>query len=33
MQIATRFFDIQAGNAARLPDLKAVDIPMKLIWG
>jgi haloalkane dehalogenase len=31
--MAAQFFDAQVNNAKRLPELKALDIPVKLIWG
>jgi haloalkane dehalogenase len=33
VQLAARFFEAHARNAERLSDLKALDIPVKLIWG
>jgi haloalkane dehalogenase len=33
MQLAAQFFDALAQNAKRLPELKALDVPVKLIWG
>ena len=33
MQMTARFFDAHARNAARATELKALDIPIKLIWG
>jgi pimeloyl-ACP methyl ester carboxylesterase len=33
VQMAAQFFDAHAQNAKRLPALKALDIPVKLIWG
>jgi haloalkane dehalogenase len=33
VQLTAQFFDEHARNAARLPELKALDIPVKLIWG
>ena len=33
MQLAAQFFDTLAQNAKRLPELKVLDIPFKLIWG
>jgi haloalkane dehalogenase len=33
MQLAAQFFDAHVQNAKRLPDLKALDVPVKLIWG
>lgn len=33
VQTAARFFEAHAENAKRLPELKALDIPVKLIWG
>ena len=33
VQMAAQFFDAHAQNAKRLPELKALDIPVKLIWG
>jgi len=33
VQLATQFFDAHVQNAKRLPQLKALDIPVKLIWG
>jgi haloalkane dehalogenase len=33
VQLAANFFDAQAQNAKRLPELKALDVPVKLIWG
>ncbi|MBV8884041.1 MAG: alpha/beta hydrolase [Chroococcidiopsidaceae cyanobacterium CP_BM_RX_35] len=33
MQMAAQFFDEHARNAKRLPELKTLDIPVKLIWG
>jgi len=32
-QLAAQFFDEHARNAKRLPELKTLDIPVKLIWG
>jgi haloalkane dehalogenase len=32
-QLAAQFFDAHIQNAKRLPDLKALDLPVKLIWG
>jgi len=32
-QLAAQFFDAHIENAKRLPQLKALDIPVKLIWG
>jgi haloalkane dehalogenase len=33
VQLAAQFFDTLTQNARRLPELKALDIPFKLIWG
>jgi haloalkane dehalogenase len=33
VQLAAQFFDTLAQNAKRLPELKKLDIPFKLIWG
>jgi haloalkane dehalogenase len=33
VQLAAQFFDAHIQNAKRLPELKALDIPVKLIWG
>jgi haloalkane dehalogenase len=33
VQLAAQFFDELASNAEHLPELKALDIPVKLIWG
>ena len=33
VQMAARFFDEHARNAERLPELAALDVPVKLIWG
>jgi haloalkane dehalogenase len=33
VQMAAQFFDAHAQNAKRLPELKALDLPVKLIWG
>lgn len=33
MQMAAQFYDEHARNAAHLPALKALDIPVRLIWG
>ncbi len=33
VQLAAQFFDAHAQNAKRLPELKALDVPVKLIWG
>jgi len=33
MQMAGGFFEALAQNAKRLPQLKSLDIPVKLIWG
>jgi haloalkane dehalogenase len=33
MQLAAQFFDALAQNASRLAELKALDVPVKLIWG
>ncbi|MDF5712942.1 MAG: alpha/beta hydrolase [Rhizonema sp. NSF051] len=33
VQMAAQFFDEHARNATRLPELKTLDIPVKLIWG
>jgi haloalkane dehalogenase len=33
MQMAAQFFDEQARNAMHLSKLKALDVPVKLIWG
>ena len=33
VQLAAQFFDAHVQNAKRLPELKALDIPVKLIWG
>ncbi|PZR83304.1 MAG: hypothetical protein DLM68_14480 [Hyphomicrobiales bacterium] len=33
VQMAAQFFDAHTQNAKRLPELKALDIPVKLIWG
>jgi haloalkane dehalogenase len=32
-QLAAQFFDAHIQNAKRLPELKALDVPVKLIWG
>ncbi len=32
-QMAAQFFEAHAENAKRLPELKALDVPVKLIWG
>jgi pimeloyl-ACP methyl ester carboxylesterase len=32
-QLAAQFLDAQIQNAKRLPELKAFDVPVKLIWG
>jgi haloalkane dehalogenase len=32
-QLAAQFFDVHIQNAKRLPELKALDVPVKLIWG
>jgi len=32
-QLAARFFEVLAQNAKRLRELKALDVPVKLIWG
>ena len=32
-QTAARFMEAQERNAARIADLKAIDVPVKLIWG
>jgi haloalkane dehalogenase len=31
--MAAQFFDAHAQNAKRLAELKALDVPVKLIWG
>ncbi len=33
VQLAAQFFDAHTQNAKRLPELKALDVPVKLIWG
>ena len=33
VQLAAQFFDEHARNAKRLPELGALDTPVKLIWG
>jgi haloalkane dehalogenase len=33
VQLAAQFFDANIENAKRLPELKALDVPVKLIWG
>jgi haloalkane dehalogenase len=33
VQVAAQFFDALEQNAKRLPELKALDVPVKLIWG
>jgi haloalkane dehalogenase len=33
VQLAAQFFDTLAQDAKRLPELRALDIPFKLIWG
>jgi haloalkane dehalogenase len=33
MQLAAQFFDALKQNASRLPELEALDLPVKLIWG
>jgi haloalkane dehalogenase len=33
VQLAAQFFDAHIQNAKRLPELKALDVPVKLIWG
>jgi haloalkane dehalogenase len=33
VQLAAQFFDAHIQNAKRLPELKALDLPVKLIWG
>jgi haloalkane dehalogenase len=33
VQLAAQFFDALAQNAERLSELKALDVPVKLIWG
>jgi haloalkane dehalogenase len=33
VQLAAQFYDAHVKNAQRLPELKALDIPVKLIWG
>jgi pimeloyl-ACP methyl ester carboxylesterase len=33
VQMAAQFFEAHAQNAKRLPELKALDVPVKLIWG
>jgi pimeloyl-ACP methyl ester carboxylesterase len=33
VQLAAQFFDEHARNAKHLPALKALDVPVKLIWG
>ncbi len=33
VQLAAQFFDAHIQNAKRLPELKELDIPVKLIWG
>jgi haloalkane dehalogenase len=33
VQLAAQFFDVHVQNAKRLPELKTLDVPVKLIWG
>jgi pimeloyl-ACP methyl ester carboxylesterase len=33
MQLAAQFFEALTQNASRLPELKSLDVPVKLIWG
>jgi haloalkane dehalogenase len=33
VQLAAQFFEEQARNAKHLPELKTLDLPVKLIWG
>jgi haloalkane dehalogenase len=33
VQLAAQFFDAHTQNAKRLPELKELDVPVKLIWG
>ena len=33
VQMASQFFEALEQNAKRLPELKALDVPVKLIWG
>jgi pimeloyl-ACP methyl ester carboxylesterase len=33
VQLAAQFFDAHIQNAKRLPELKVLDVPVKLIWG
>ena len=33
MQLASDFFDELSRNTARLPELKTIDVPVKVIWG
>jgi pimeloyl-ACP methyl ester carboxylesterase len=33
VQLAAQFFDALSQNVARLPELEALDVPIKLIWG
>jgi pimeloyl-ACP methyl ester carboxylesterase len=33
VQLAAQFFDAHIQNAKRLPELKTLDVPVKLIWG
>src|SRR5271170_2840978 len=33
VQLAAQFFDALTQNAKRLPELRALDVPVKLIWG
>jgi pimeloyl-ACP methyl ester carboxylesterase len=33
VQMAGQFFDAHAQNGKRLPELKTLDVPVKLIWG
>jgi pimeloyl-ACP methyl ester carboxylesterase len=33
MQIAAHFFEELARNTARLPELKTISVPVKVIWG
>jgi pimeloyl-ACP methyl ester carboxylesterase len=33
VQLAAQFFDAHIQNAKRLPELKALDVPVRLIWG
>jgi haloalkane dehalogenase len=33
VQLAAQFFDALTRNAKRLPELRALDVPVKLIWG